>query len=669
MDITNTKSYTSNDATRHLSGPSGVYFDEDGNQVTANTIQTRMSQFQRVKNGEIGTTTRAGYVLRSMPYTGSAAREEPKKAPDNQLNFDHIVIEKIPANANAAEIQKTVIDKFKNIDYFMVNDKGTSQLFLGEREVYSRIDVKPDGSQHIHLFVNRMALVSKEKLNKKLAEMTASGVSFDEPETALKHIKALKDALVNIGNKNLALEQSVDFNEHYFQSHISKAINEELSKKGIAPVGDWGSYSLPDSSNVKITPETKKLVVSLETDGYSDDSVNELLQNVENEQFSSLDAVIIQKKITTNKEKLNSLAEEIRRITSESRQLEEAQKAVMIVEQLSFDNKNLNSEVVKLREDIVNTIVDKTKVEETLSRVNENINSIRDKLELSYEMPIVEAVINLVEQKNNENENIAQEKEELELVLNTKIQKEQELVAEKEVIIESINQELDKLRNVEAQNELLKSTIAQKDSIIETKDTQIDIIKNNRDELKDRVDNLESVNEQLTDRNDSLVEINKANKEENQKLSNDNAQLVAAIEKLKQEKEAMSNINKSQADTIGKLGEDKDKLVQELAEKDTIIKTLTDLYKEVKARLSSTTEKLKVAISKLATTEVKKEVTKVITDNNKFEKQLKEIDNDTTDKEAKIKALRDSFKAAKPAVKKEEDTNTNADKLGKNKPK
>jgi hypothetical protein len=263
-----------------------------------------------------------------------------------------------------------------------------------------------------------------------------------------------------------------------------------------------------------------------------------------------------------------------------------------------------------------------------------------------------------------------------------------------------VNQ-LNKSENILIENNKLKSDIEQKELVINEKQEQILLIENQKEDLNKVIvslqeneeankfainslnERIEELNKQLTDLSNDYENVEEELKEKAVVLESKNEELQqfkttnnhlakaldlheetirelkrnADLQKQQHDKEIaeIKELLKSQSATIEQqnkqlvdLKSDNDILVNEVARKDKDISILNELYKEVKSRLSSTTNRLKNVVSKIANADIKESLKSVVMDNNQFEKSLEAIDKEpNNDKMEKIRALREKFAQGK----------------------
>lgn len=572
MELVNVGKYTSNKVGNFLKTESGKFFyDNEGNLVTVDDLTTKQEYLDMALSGEIATTTDPKYVVRGARYTGD--ENSTQKAPDNIVNFDHIVLEGIPANADIKKYEEVVKDQLANFDYYYNKGGDKPQLYLGEREVFSRVDQKPNGDYHIHFLVNRHAIVSKDRLESKLNTLNLN--KDGEQITAIN--KAL--GFMNAKGKDLALEQTCDFNDHYIQDPLQKKINTALQQNGLSPIGAYSSYSQNKDSNVKTTAESKTVAIEVMNNGYSEESVENVIEKLQEPKITSLDGVIIDKRLNENNKRMAELAEEMRKITAENKQLDEAQKAVN-------ENQILRNQVNTFKEELTK----KDEYIETLKTIQadevKQLKQDKDNLESQFKQQIIvlkETTEELVKQNDgltNDYENIS---EELEIV---KQEKELEIAKQKELE--------QKFIKAEEEKEFTKQVYKE--------------VKEQNDELKVEVKETKAINrdimEQLAKKEDEIFKIMARNSElekQEKELMNQIKEQANELNKQMEEKNRLlESFKEQQAKHLETIKAEQDKLLALTSEVNEV-KTVNEQLKENNIQLKNENNLFKTALDRVKT--------------------------------------------------------------------
>jgi chromosome segregation ATPase len=590
MELVNSASYTSNNAKKFLSTKSGEFLDEDGNKVTVDMLETKEKLMKKVLNGELGSTTDPRYVKREASYTGDETSST--KAPDHKINFDHIVLEDIPATADIQKIHDVVKGQFKHIDDFYNDSNGRPQLYLGEREIHSRIDKKPNGDYHIHFFVNRHGIVDLHSLQDKLDDLK------QEPKPNNDHILAVEKAINFIGKSGClkGLEQSCDFNDHYMQESLNKKINNALTAEGLAPIGAYSTYAQGKESNVKTTQESKNLAHEVVNSDYDEEVINNYVEKVQDtERVTVLDSVIVSQKLSENKKQLSKLAEEMKRLASESKQLELAQEAITTNENLKEELDTVKADNTKLNEQITELVTThKKQLEDTVSDLTE-----KHKEEITNVKTSLNSVIESVKEDLQ-----AKEKEvnELDELLTEQVENNNQLVEEKEILNKSVEKLT--LENNQVKSDLEKS----KEESVKLAN---DLATEKEEKLK-----ISAEKDKIFDMFDKVVKAQEQQQKEIELLKEQNAQYQAVV---KQEQEK-SNQMAIELGNVKQANQQLNSTVTQLTEANNLFKTALD---KIKDGYESFIEKAKSLFENKA--EFNKQFKEEIKEHKEIVKEVKEV--------------------------------------------
>ena len=612
MEITNLSRYTQSTINNLLLGqsPKNGFTNDDGSRLTENDLTSLKQYFELVLQGKIASTTDKKYVLRASRYTGGP--DENNKAPDNIVNYDHLSLSGIPSTADIQAYEKTVKEQLENFDFFYISN-GKPQLIVGKREVRTVIDRMPNGDNHIHILVNRRAVVDRQYLEEKLT--ISSGA---------EEIECIKQALEHMKGFTGALSQSCDFNDHYVQRAVYDKLNLELQANGLAPIANYASYSQNKTSNVKATQETKTDVLAIQNSGY-DEAVTEKLFNKSTDVNtpSSLDTVILSKKKEENDKRLTAIIEEARRLTAENKNLDEAQKAISanitlqsqlekakaIIEEKDQELKAKNESIVALNELHDDTINDfKVKINVLNGALADKEQEVNDKSK-EFDDLFETTQIDL-KSKDDEIENIKK--------VNQVLQSDKSTLTQLNNALQG---------NIDSQKqtiEMLQAQIAERDNNL----------KQQADELKFISDQRKLENEKLAEKVKDVIKLEEANK----KLRTDNDLLEKSVTNLQ------NSLN---------IGE----------------KVIADLRKELaelKVWAESFVEKVK---AKVKTPTVKKELDKAIEKKPEVSEGLKSALGKLDEKSAlnellaMSKAGRDILKSTTDETQKPTDSTNNPNKF------
>jgi len=576
MELVNVGKYTSNKVGNFLKTDSGKFYNNDGELVEVDDLTTKQEYLDMALNGDIATTTDPKYVVRGARYTGD--ENSTQKAPDNIVNFDHIVLEGIPANADIKKYEEVVKEQLANFDHYYNKGGDKPQLYLGEREVFSRIDQKPNGDYHIHFLVNRHAIVDKNQLENKLTTLNLN--KDGEQITAIN--KAL--GFMNAKGKDKALEQTCDFNDHYIQDPLQKKINTALQQNGLSPIGAYSSYSQNKDSNVKTTAESKTVAIEVMNNGYSEEAVENVIEKLQEQKITSLDGVIIDKRLNENNKRMAELAEEMRKITAENKQLDEAQKAVNENQVLRNQNNELKTELVKKDEYIETLKTIQADEVNVLRQEKENIKSEFTQKNNALSLTVEE----LVKQNNDLNNDYDNVNEELEIV-----KEEKELAVKEQLELVKNNAELEsKLEKAEEEKEFTKQVYKE--------------VKEQNDDLKVEVKETKAINkdimEQLAKRDNEIFEMmaikSKLEAREKELMEQIKEQSNELNKQMEEKNRLLETLKEQQAKHIETIKAEQDKLLN-LSNEVNEVKTINEQLKDNNIQLKQENNLFKTALDKV----------------------------------------------------------------------
>jgi len=603
-------------------------------QATANFLLTLSGRtLTLMKDTGEEPVTADNYLTKQKLYESIAKGDLSGNLKDKEGEmYDHMVVELGTNKDYALKASEVILARFKNPNLQFIKNQGGGRIqtknITGQKEIMYELHQENNGEMHLHILVSRYAIDGK---------------------------------VVN--------PQDSQKDKYVRQTYLEK-INEDLAIEGLKPLSDFTTSITPSNSalpKASITTQNEaKEVINAEDTSKAIEAID--FQNV------SISDTVIDDTLAKAEKDLAQLIETAKKKAEEIKQIKAAQTVLNQNEALKYTNAQLAEQVNNAKIEIEELSNQKEVVETRLKAVSNEVNTIRDTFQLPEELPIVEAISEKLQEKENDYQAIVEEKIELETSFKNELQVKAEEIAEKEVLIETLEEENKSLQNVQMENGLLKSTIEQKDSVISTKDTQLQM------EQKYRIDT-EARYSQLEERYNQLLESSQAQENANRKLLEQNTRMLDSIEVLKNSNQELTTDNEKLRKSnnnlveIGKTLEEKvqskdteiETLTKELATKDKAINVLTELYTEVKNKLASTTARLKASLNKLANGEVKNDLNKVVRDNNSFAQSVKAIESDTEDKQAKIEALRKSM--AEKAQSDKEKHNPNTDTPKANKPK
>lgn len=655
MQLINLNSYNGKDIANHMSSSSGDYFDADGNAITyADLIQKKALQ-QKVLNGELATTTDPRYAKRDAQKNGDDKGPAHLKSSDYQNNFDHFVIEQIPPNLSEEQYKKyeqIITNEFRNLKVFYAT-KDTGFLHLGERQVLSRMDTDTTGHKHLHIVVNRMAIVDKSTVEEALKEFKENNDVNNLTDNQKLYVASLEKAIsfMTLSGKDKALEQSADFQQSYLQRALTENINKNLLANGLAPIASSGSYSQNGNSNKKTTEESKKTVAEIEANNFSEESTVKAIEKINETQFSSLDAVILQRKLEENKKKAQAVSDELLRINAENRVLLEAQIAFNNATVLTQQNEVLNKKVEELEAKVNEAVEVKDRLEIEVSNKDEFITKQSQDIQ-GLQISVEE----LKEEVSNEKLNVVNLQDDLDIA--EKARKELE---EKNKSLVADNAQLDAMFN-ETKNDLddekVKSAKLEQES------------KAYADMVKTQQSMLETMQKQIQ-QNQAIIDAqNKATQELQEKLAsayNDNNALKIAADEaltrvveLDKDNEALNAKNQSMEASNKVLTAKVDTLTKENSTLIEVAVRLSEFTKKVTTTLDKFTTAVKGLVKSAPT--LKSQVAEITKDHAAVTKEGKQL----TDAQKKIQEI---MKAKEEAAKANQAGANTAPGAGEVKPK
>ena len=604
MDLKAQSTYTSKTIKNFIVTPSGRFVDENGNTVTVSNVNQYLTDkkefLQEVANGTLGTSTDPRFVVRSLNYTDTDEKSKTKD-PDYVNNFDHLVLENIPSNLSPADLQKlqkVVAQTFGNLDMFFVADK-RPYLYTGERQVLTRFDNMANGTQenHLHILVNRHSIANRSDLVNELQ-------FCNDPEKS----KALQKAIDNSIGKDKVLMQSCDFtNDNYVSKFTLELLNKNLIANGLSPLTHYTLADGRSSSNQAVSQQTKLLTKEIQEEQYTPEIVDKVIAKATEEKSYSLDSVIIQKRLNTNNSKINELTEELKRLASESRMLEEAQQTINdnitlkhVIQNQNAIIEDLNAQLLA-KNHIAEQLEERNKLlDERANNLNNTIISIYDSLDI----PIGEnskdgadlksSILSLIEVKDEEYKLLDDE-------LKTEKENHQKTIAEKEAIKEAEKKANEELANVKIENSNLVTQLAKEQSLNAT--------------LNKSVESMEKVNASVSKHNEALEIQLSETRTSNSNLTGQNNSLKAEIAKLKADHQKQIDEYKAQQEKAEKaLNEERAKVSKLEKENNEFRAFATSFFNDVGTKIKNLAKALSNYGKTIDTPEKKAEF-KGITDN------------------------------------------------------
>lgn len=520
MDLKAQSTYTSKTIKNFIVTPSGRFVDENGNTVTVSNVNQYLTDkkefLQEVANGTLGTSTDPRFVVRSLNYTDTDEKSKTKD-PDYVNNFDHLVLENIPTNLSPADLQKlqTVVAKtFGQLDMFFVADK-RPYLYTGKRQVLTRFDNMGNGTQenHLHILVNRHSIANRSDLVNELQ-------FCNDPEKS----KALQKAIDNSIGKDKVLMQSCDFtNDNYVSKFTLELLNKNLIANGLSPLTHYTLADGRSSSNQAVSQQTKLLTKEIQEEQYTPEIVDKVIAKATEEKSYSLDSVIIQKRLNTNNSKINELTEELKRLASESRMLEEAQQTVNDNITLKQEIQNKNDVI----EDLNGQLLAKNHIAEQLEERNKDlqnkVSGIYEAFEIPLDSDLKDGIQHILEQKDNDYSTLDEELKAVNGELKTEKENHNKTKEEKAKAEEQNKVMADELESVKLENSNLATQLTKEQSLNAT--------------LNKSVESMEKVNASVSKHNEALEIQLAETRTTNSNLNGVNNALKAEIAKLKQDHE------------------------------------------------------------------------------------------------------------------------------------
>lgn len=537
MKLNSLHTYTSETVKGHLATKSGQYLKEDGTPYTYDDLETLPKLLRQADKGHINTMTDLKYVRAALGNSGD-------KAPENVAYFDHLVIEDIPKDIDEKTFIQAVKDGF-NSSVFYVENKGKDRtqeiLVVGERQILDRIETSPNGNKHLHLLVARRSLADVDLLNKEIEKWSNS--SSPLKDNVIRRLNEGLDKL-KLSKVDKTLSQPLSLSGTYAQQELVQNINNILTEKGIAPLSGFGSYSTASTSNIKTSSEAKQATNEIIDSGFSEKAVKEVVEAITSKEASTIDEVIIQKRLIENKKRMEEITNELQKLTSESRTLTEAQQAIN-------DKNKLEAEVKAL----ISTIKEK---DEALKKAEEEKNALTEKH--LDEIEEIQTKFSLEIQSKNDlieegNKKYTELENDLELLENDKAITE-EALSEAKKVIEEVKGELKQSIEI---NEGMALTVERYKTLLE----------DNKQFLKEQEEAFrkqkEAMNEQIAEQAKQLEEARKeiqqlketnSKQEENFKKIETNLQeeikiLTAENVNAKDEVQQLNELNKKLFNTVG----------------------------------------------------------------------------------------------------------------------
>lgn len=392
------------------------------------------------------------------------------------------------------------------------------------------------------------------------------------------------------------------FKDKYVRDKFLNLINEDLHNANLATLNDFTTGITPQTISQDKPSLATQNVVKEIIRKGGDISDIELGNN-------SISEVALSNEVQRLEKEAATLIEQANRKIQEAKEISKAKEAVdnnkILINELSLKDAHIE----KIQEQIEQLETLKFNYEQEIEKLNNNNNE---------HIEVIQAYKENVEELNNKIIGLENDYNNIEEESNNK-----------DIIINSKDEELKQQKTTN--NHLAKALDLHEETIRE--------LKRNSDTQKEEYSKLERLYNELKGNFDLEIQ---------------------SI------KEGFTNQLEEQNKQIIELKGDNDILANEVARKDKDISVLTELYKEVKSRLSSTTNRLKNVVSKIANADIKEALKSVVMDNNQFEKSLEAIDKEPNDKMDRIKALREKFAQGKIKEEVKENNNNNTNK---NKPK
>lgn len=552
----------------HLATPSGKYIKEDGTELKYDDLMQVKSMYEQVLSGEYEFTGLKQNLKRELSYTNDGTDADSKQplALDYRNNFDHIIIENIPASADAEAIRDAIKDSLNSVISYEAQkrDKGkvnvTHQMPAGEKQIFTRIETADSGNKHIHILMNKRGFLTKDIIEKELEANKNNSLVVSKLNETLEKMK--------IAGVDKALAQALNLQATYDQKLMGELINKTLISRGLSPIESFGSFTASADSNKKTTSEAKQAINEIVNNDFDEETVSKVVEEIQKQEYSSVDSVIIQKRIAENKDKAEQLASELQKLSSESRQLEHAQKAINENFALKNNVEKLSSSI----EQITKTIEEKDNYIQQLKDIHiDELDEInRDyRLKISSKNEELEQKKQELEKVNEEFEVIWKDKESLEKELKEHIEKSNKKIDEISINNEklkdniySIEKEKETLielnKSLNQNNESQKTIISTKDEIINTKnevirnkDTEFDKFREEsnqrRIEFQKKIDELHQQGENYVK---EIEELKKQRAIEHQKLIDETKAKFEFENKLKEIKEENNSL-KSLVKSVG----------------------------------------------------------------------------------------------------------------------
>lgn len=630
--------YSSSTVGGFLTTPSGHFLKDDGTIATIDDLTLLRKMYEDVtpdpndqnQSKKMVSYTDEKYVKKSL---GNTDKTGSNKAPEYVDQFDHIVIEDIPLGVDLDDFKKIVKEQI-NSDLFYTWNKGNGSISniyaTGEHEILDRIDVTNTGNRHYHLLVNRRGIVSKEQLERDLEKWKNSNdvnknIVIDGISNCLGKMK--------INGFDKAMAQSLSFDDKNVQNIIIPKISKALQDNGISPLvfgGTNNSKPSQDGNNRKTTPEAKIAVNEIVDNGFSEEAVNKVVEEIQTQEFSTTDSIIIQKRLDENKTKAEQLATELQKLVSESRQLEQAQKAVNENGMLIIKINSLN----KVIEDKDNKLSEKDKYIETLKGIHQDE---LEELNKDYRVKVNQKDEEILEKTSK----ISELEEEFNTVWEDKKAVEEQFKDYQEKTDKELEQipELKKaLDNANKLNEqyqsmfeTLQKNIEEEKQRTKAETEKVKLVESKLSEM------IEKFNQEQAQKQKALEEVKQA-QEEARQAQEDKKELAKANQELKAVNSTLSSTLTQFANLSAKLknqygafiGTVKDKLKNNAKLKQAFATTFQDVDKQIKEvdkEVKTIVETQKVnktltdaqlkAMSMFATEEKKTTPTAIVDDKNK----------------------------------------------------
>lgn len=629
MDLKAQSTYTSKTIKNFIVTPSGRFVDENGNTVTVSNVNQYLTDkkefLQEVANGTLGTSTDPRFVVRSLNYTDTDEKSKTKD-PDYVNNFDHLVLENIPSNLSPSDLQKlqkVVAQTFGNLDMFFVADK-RPYLYTGERQVLTRFDNMGNGTQenHLHILVNRHSIANRSDLVNELQ-------FCNDPEKS----KALQKAIDNSIGKDKVLMQSCDFtNDNYVSKFTLEILNKNLIANGLSPLTHYTLADGRSSSNQAVSQQTKLLTKEIQEEQYTPEIVDKVIAKATEEKSYSLDSVIIQKRLNTNNSKINELTEELKRLASESRMLEEAQQTVNDNITLKQEIQNKNDVI----EDLNGQLLAKNHIAEQLEERNKDlqnkVSGIYEAFEIPLDSDLKDGIQHILEQKDNDYSTLDEELKAVNGELKTEKENHNKTKEEKAKAEEQNKVMAEELESVKLENSNLATQLTKEQSLNAT--------------LNKSVESMEKVNVSVSKHNEALEIQLAETRTTNSNLNGVNNALKAEIAKLKQDHENQLKEYKAEKEKAEKSLKEEQAKVSKLEKENNEFRAFaTTFFNEVGTKIKNLAKALSGYGKTLDTPEKKAEF-KGIADNasslvksfqDKFNKPQEHGNNDNDPNKPKFK--------------------------------